>query len=40
MAEQAAAQHPPADQPASAAIELRGVGKSFGTTHVLSGIDL
>jgi multiple sugar transport system ATP-binding protein len=40
VAEQAAAQHPPAAQPAPAAIELRGVGKSFGTTHVLSGIDL
>jgi ABC-type sugar transport system ATPase subunit len=42
--EPAAAQHPPAASPsphqAPAAIELRGVGKSFGATHVLSGIDL
>ena len=40
MAEQAAAQSSPAAQPAPTAIELRGVGKSFGATHVLSGIDL
>jgi multiple sugar transport system ATP-binding protein len=40
VAEQAAVQHSPAAQPAPAAIELRGVGKSFGATHVLSGIDL
>jgi len=40
VAEQAAAQSSPAAQPAPTAIELRGVGKSFGATHVLSGIDL
>ena len=43
MAEQAAAQTQPAAAPspsAPIAIELRGVAKSFGTTHVLSGIDL
>jgi ABC-type sugar transport system ATPase subunit len=46
MAEQAAAQHPPAasaspsPRGAPTAIELRGVGKSFGATRVLSGIDL
>jgi multiple sugar transport system ATP-binding protein len=43
VAEQAAAENQPAAPPAPnapIAIELRGVGKSFGTTHVLSGIDL
>jgi multiple sugar transport system ATP-binding protein len=40
VAQQAAADNSHAAHPAADAITLRGVGKSFGQTHVLAGVDL